>query len=229
MLPAKEAARRARRRSGAEGVFKAGGRGQDSVVGRKFVRDAASFAPMSFDPVRISKFLSLVLRHEPAKAGLTLDSAGWVDVADLVRGCLAAGHPLSRGQLEELVRSSDKQRFALSPDGLRIRANQGHSIEVRLEYASQTPPELLFHGTAKRFLASIRAQGLVKGARHHVHLSVDVETAHRVGQRHGKAVVLQVRAGAMHHAGAEFLRSENGVWLTERVPVEWLVFPADEI
>lgn len=192
-----------------------------------FVRDYFFRSPMSFNPVRLSKFLSLVLRHEPGKAGLALDSAGWVDVDELLRGCASAGHLISRSQLEEVARSSDKQRFAFSPDGLRIRANQGHSVEVRLDYARQTPPEILFHGTATRFLASIREQGLVKGARHHVHLSADVETAIKVGQRHGRPVVLQVRAGEMHRAGAEFFRSDNGVWLTERVQPEWLGFPTN--
>lgn len=182
---------------------------------------------MSFDPVRISKFLSLILRHEPEKAGLTLDSAGWVSVEDLLRGCASAGRPISRGELEEVARSSDKQRFAFSPDGLRIRANQGHSVEVRLDYAPRTPPEVLFHGTATRFLASIRAQGLVRGERHHVHLSADVETAVKVGRRHGKPVVLHVRAGEMSRAGCAFFVSANGVWLTEHVPAEWLIFPSN--
>ena len=183
---------------------------------------------MTADPVRVSKFLSLVLRHDPGKAGLTLDSAGWVAVDALLRGCAAAGCPLSRGELEDVVRGSDKQRFAFSADGLRIRANQGHSVEVELDYVPQTPPELLFHGTATRFLESIRARGLVKGERHHVHLSADLETARKVGQRHGKPVVLQVRAGEMRRSGREFFVSANGVWLTEQVPPEWLVFPASE-
>lgn len=178
---------------------------------------------MSFDPLRSSKFLSLVLRHEPERAGLTLDAAGWVAVDDLLRGCAAAGQPLTREQLATLVSESDKQRFALSPDGQRIHANQGHSVEVELAYAAQTPPELLYHGTATRFLASIREQGLLKGERHHVHLSADVETATKVGRRHGKPVVLRVAAGAMSAAGHVFFRSANGVWLTERVPAAFLV------
>lgn len=180
------------------------------------------------DSVRISKFLSLVLRHAPEKAGLRLDGAGWVAVDDLLAGCARAGAPITRAQLEEVVRSSDKQRFAFSPDGVRIRANQGHSVEVRLDYAAQTPPEVLYHGTATRFVGAIREQGLVKGARHHVHLSADEETARKVGQRHGKPVVLQVRSGEMSREGREFLLSANGVWLTESVPAAWLIFPEDE-
>jgi putative RNA 2'-phosphotransferase len=184
---------------------------------------------MPLDFVRISKFLSLVLRHEPARAGVTPDAAGWVAVDDLLRGCASAGLPISRAELEEVVRSSDKQRFAVSPDGLRIRANQGHSVEVRLDYEPRPPPEILFHGTATRFLASIRAQGLVRGERHHVHLSADVDTALKVGRRHGQPVVLHVRAGEMCRAGREFFVSANGVWLTEHVPAEWLIFPASEM
>lgn len=178
---------------------------------------------MSFDPLRSSKFLSLVLRHEPARAGLTLDAAGWVTVDALLRGCAAAGRPLTRDQLETLVSESDKQRFALSPDGQRIRANQGHSVEVALDYAAQTPPALLYHGTATRFLPSIREHGLLKGDRHHVHLSADVETAVKVGQRHGNPVVLHVAAAAMSAAGHEFFLSANGVWLTDRVPAAHLI------
>ncbi len=183
---------------------------------------------MTTDVVRISKFLSLVLRHAPEKAGLTLDAAGWVAVEDLLAGCARAGSPITRGQLDEIVRSSDKQRFALSPDGTRIRANQGHSVEVRLDYAARTPPEVLYHGTATRFVGAIREQGLVKGARHHVHLSADEETARKVGQRHGKPVILTVRAGEMSRQGREFFLSANGVWLTESVPAAWLIFSENE-
>ncbi len=183
---------------------------------------------MTTDVVRISKFLSLVLRHAPEKAGLVLDAAGWVAVDDLLAGCARAGSPITRAQLEEVVRSSDKQRFALSPDSAHIRANQGHSVEVRLDYAAQTPPEVLYHGTATRFLGSIREQGLVKGARHHVHLSADEATARKVGQRHGKPVILRVRSGAMSREGHAFFRSANGVWLTESVSPSWLIFPENE-
>ncbi len=184
---------------------------------------------MPADPVRLSKFLSLVLRHEPQRAGLVLDEVGWVAVDELLAGCARAGVPVTREQLTDMVAESDKQRFAFSPDGGRIRANQGHSVEVKLDYAPQTPPELLFHGTATRFLDSIRDRGLVRGDRHHVHLSADLETARKVGQRHGQPIVLTVRAREMYRAGHVFLRSANGVWLAEAVPVDWLEFPSERI
>jgi putative RNA 2'-phosphotransferase len=173
--------------------------------------------------VKTSKFLSLVLRHDPAKIGITLDSAGWVSVDELLSACATHSVKLDRALLETVVRQNDKQRFSFSADGTRIRANQGHSVEIELGYAPATPPELLYHGTATRFLASIRQQGLRKGARHHVHLSADVETATRVGQRHGQPVVLTIHAAAMHQAGYAFYLSANGVWLTAHVPVAYLV------
>jgi putative RNA 2'-phosphotransferase len=177
---------------------------------------------MSANHVRISKFLSLVLRHEPAKAGLTLDSAGWVEVDAVLRGCAAADVRLTRAELDAVVAQSEKQRFAFNEDRTRIRANQGHSVEVQLDYEAVPPPDVLYHGTADRFLASIRAAGLRKGERHHVHLSADRKIAIEVGRRHGRPVVLTIAAGAMHRAGHAFFRSANGVWLTEHVPAEFL-------
>ena len=172
--------------------------------------------------VRLSKFLSLVLRHEPQKAGLVLDSAGWVEVDALLRGCAAAGVAITRGELDAIVAQSDKQRFAFSEDRTRIRANQGHSVEVELDYAPAQPPDMLYHGTADRFLESIRSQGLLKGPRHHVHLSADRAVALEVGRRHGRPVVIAVAAATMGRAGHVFFRSANGVWLTEHVPVEFM-------
>lgn len=174
--------------------------------------------------VKISKLLSLVLRHQPEKLGLQLDAAGWVLVADLLAACQAHGQPLTLAELQAVVTANDKQRFAFSPDGLRIRANQGHSVEVALGYAAATPPTQLYHGTAQRFLASIQEQGLLKGQRHHVHLSADQATAFKVGQRHGQPVVLTVQAAEMQQNGFVFYLSTNGVWLTEHVPVSYLVF-----
>lgn len=172
--------------------------------------------------VRTSKFLSLVLRHEPEKIGLELDAQGWVSIDELL--AKAAGHlPLTAELLHEVVRTSDKQRFAISEDGTRIRANQGHSVPVELGLAAQVPPEQLYHGTATRFLDSIRRQGLLRGERHHVHLSADTDTAVKVGVRHGQPVVLVVQAGDMHQAGHAFFRSDNGVWLVEHVPPSFLV------
>jgi putative RNA 2'-phosphotransferase len=172
-----------------------------------------------------SKFLSLVLRHEPERIGITLDDAGWVSVDELLDGCGRAGRRITRAELEEIVRTSDKQRFALSADGTRIRANQGHSVEVELGYAPATPPEVLYHGTADKHVPGIREHGLQKRSRHHVHLSETRETASAVGQRHGRLVLLEVRAGAMRRDGLLFYRTPNGVWLTDRVPPQYLIFP----
>lgn len=172
--------------------------------------------------VRVSKFLSLVLRHEPERIGIKLDSAGWVDVQELLDACRREGIPIDLEELKDVVATNPKQRFAFSEDGLRIRASQGHSVPVDLGYQPEAPPETLYHGTARRGLASILKQGLVRGQRHHVHLSTTPETAVKVGQRHGRPVVLEVRAGQMHRDGHVFYLSDNGVWLTEHVPPEYL-------
>jgi len=178
--------------------------------------------------VRVSKFLSFVLRHDPAHVGITLDDAGWTDVAALLTACAARGVRITRDELTEVVASSDKQRFALSPDGERIRANQGHSVEVDLQLPAVAPPPVLFHGTVEPALASIRAQGLVRGERRHVHLSADLKTAIKVGGRRGKPVVLTVRAADMAAAGHAFYCSANGVWLADHVPAEFLRFDGPE-
>lgn len=173
----------------------------------------------------LSKFLSLVLRHSPETIGIELDPQGWAEVDDLIARASAHGKPYTRELIAQIVATSDKQRFRLSDDGQRIRANQGHSIAVDLALAPVTPPDELFHGTATRFLASIREQGLLKQARQHVHLSSDEATAIKVGKRHGQVIVLRVSAGALHRAGHLFYRSENGVWLTDHVPPPYLIFP----
>jgi uncharacterized protein (TIGR02452 family) len=178
--------------------------------------------------VRVSKFLSLVLRHDPARIGITLDDAGWTDVDALLAACTAHGVAITRGELAAIVASSDKQRFALSADGERIRANQGHSVEVDLQLPPAAPPATLFHGTVEPALASIRIEGLVRGKRHHVHLSRDLETASRVGARRGKPVLLTIRAADMAAAGHVFYCSANGVWLVEHVPPEFIVFGGAE-
>ena len=173
--------------------------------------------------VNISKFMSFALRHQPESVGLTPDAGGWITVDDLIAAAQKQGIPLDRAVLETIVAQNDKQRFAFSDDGLRIRANQGHSFPVDLGLAPLIPPELLYHGTASRFLPSIREQGLRPGSRQQVHLSSDEVTATAVGQRHGKPVVL---AGRMFHDGFLFYRSANGVWLTDAVPAAYLRFPA---
>jgi len=169
-----------------------------------------------------SKFLSLILRHRPDVAGVPLDAAGWVEVDVLLAGSARSGRPLTRADLEEVVATSPKQRFALSDDGLRIRANQGHSTEVELGYEPAEPPDVLFHGTVTRSLPSIRQDGLLPMERHHVHLSEDEPTAKAVGSRRGKPIVLRVDARSMRAAGHTFYRTPNGVWLTDVVPSEFL-------
>src|SRR5215813_2199162 len=174
--------------------------------------------------VRISKFLSLVLRHQPEKIGLSLDQSGWAPVEQLIEASRKHGVEFTLEELQNVVASNDKERFSLSEDGLWIRASQGHSIKVELGYAPTAPPEILYHGTADRFLTSIKQQGLIKGKRHHVHLSADVDTAMKVGRRHGKPVVLRIEAGRMRQDGFVFYLSANGVWLAEHVPIQYLVF-----
>lgn len=163
-----------------------------------------------------------MLRHKPETIGLTLDEAGWAAVAELLQKCEQHGFPLSQAELETVVATNDKQRFAFSEDGRRIRANQGHSIEVELGYRPAEPPEFLYHGTVERFLPSIRAKGLLKGQRHHVHLSPDITTAARVGSRRGQPVILIVSSGQMYQAGYPFYQSTNGVWLTDHIPPQYL-------
>ncbi len=177
------------------------------------------------ETTRTSKFLSLVLRHEPERVGLTLDDAGWVSVDALLKAVNQHGVALTLEQLKHVVATSDKKRFAFSEDGLRIRASQGHSVEVDLKYSPETPPELLFHGTPEQFLDSIRAADLNKGERHHVHLSADEATASKVAERRGRPAILKIRAGEMHRAGHTFYRSENGVWLVNHVPPQFIEFP----
>lgn len=171
---------------------------------------------------RVSKLMSKVLRHAPESVGLTLEPGGWVPVAELLAGLARAGTRLTREELDEVVRLCDKQRFAIDPDGQKIRANQGHSTAVEVEFEEVEPPAELFHGTADANLPSILRDGLLKGKRHHVHLSLDTETATRVGRRHGAPVVLVVDAARMRADGHLFHRSANGVWLVEHVPPQYL-------
>jgi len=171
--------------------------------------------------------MSLVLRHKPEEIGLLLDDQGWANLDELIAKACAHGQHLDKETVARIVAGNDKKRFAISADGCRIRANQGHSIEIELGLPPVAPPPVLYHGTAERNLSSIRAAGLVPGARQHVHLSADAETAKRVGARHGKAVVLMVDSDGMHRAGQNFYRAENGVWLTDAVPAEFLRFPSD--
>lgn len=174
------------------------------------------------ETTRLSKLLSLVLRHDPARLGLTLDAQGWVGVDTLLAQAQKHRVPLDADTLRHIVETNAKQRFRFSDDGTKIRASQGHSVAVELGYAPAGPPAVLYHGTAERHRAAIERQGLQKMSRQHVHLSVDVPTALAVGRRHGKPVIFQVETGRMHAAGLPFYQADNGVWLTNHVPAEYL-------
>ena len=174
------------------------------------------------DKTKASKFMSLILRHDPAAAGIVLDANGWANINDMLAGMADKGFPVTRAILDEIVAEDSKQRYAISDDGLRIRANQGHSIRVDVGLEEVRPPDVLFHGTASRFGDAIRREGLKAMSRQHVHLSPDEPTALAVGRRHGKPVIFRVDAKRMADAGVKFYRSANGVWLVEAVPAEYL-------
>ncbi|MGN9791588.1 RNA 2'-phosphotransferase [Streptomyces sp. OZ13] len=173
--------------------------------------------------VKVSKYLSKHLRHQPDRIGITLDANGWVEIDELMRAASEHGFRFTRAELEHVVAVNDKRRFTI--DGPMIRANQGHTVAVDLDLPAAEPPEYLYHGTVSRNLDAIRADGLLPMARHDVHLSPDRETATRVGARRGRPVVLSVHAGEMHRAGHVFRVSANGVWLTASVPPRYIRFP----
>ena len=171
----------------------------------------------------ISKFLSYILRHQPEAIGLSLDKEGWAVISDLVLCAAEEGYKLDNNLIRSIVNNSDKKRFTISDDGLRIRAAQGHSSQqVDIKYEEKTPPEFLYHGTATRFLISIRAQGLHAKDRQYVHLSADEETAIQVGSRHGKPIVLKIKSLTMYEQGFKFYQADNGVWLTDTVPYRFI-------
>ena len=169
----------------------------------------------------ISKFISLVLRHKPETIGLVLDKNGYANVQELIQ---KSNYDFDFKTLVEVVETNNKQRFSFNEDRTLIRANQGHSINVDLELTSQQPPNILYHGTATRFLDSIRDKGLIPNGRQHVHLSKDRATAINVGSRHGTPIVLLIDALQMFNAGHKFFCSENGVWLTQEVPLKYIRF-----
>lgn len=172
--------------------------------------------------IDISRFLSLVLRHKPETAGIELDPQGWVDVKILIQRINEHGIQLNREMLDHIVATNPKKRFAYNENCDRIRASQGHSVEVDLGYVAQKPPDILYHGTGEKWVESILKTGLEKKSRSHVHLSADHETAKIVGSRHGKPFIFLIRADEMHAAGFQFFLSENGVWLTDKVPVNYI-------
>lgn len=168
-----------------------------------------------------SKYLSLILRHKPEVIGISLDEHGWADVDELISG-VSKTHPLTRELLERIVAEDEKQRYSFNDDKTLIRANQGHSICVDVELEEKEPPAILYHGTGEKYVPSIDRIGLIPKSRLYVHLSADVATAVKVGQRHGKPVVYCVDSGKMAADGYKFYLSKNGVWLTDRVPAEYL-------
>lgn len=170
----------------------------------------------------VSKFLSLILRHKPEEIGIQLDQHGWANVAELISKMGENGTILTMGKLENIVETDSKGRYSFNHDKTLIRANQGHSIKVDLELKPVEPPEVLYHGTADRFIDSIMKSGLKPISRNHVHLSSDIETALKVGKRHGKAIILTINAQEMALKGHKFYISTNGVWLTDAVPTEFI-------
>lgn len=174
---------------------------------------------------RISKFLSLILRHQPETIKLKLDKNGWADVDELITKSALKRVKFTLEQLQQVVANNDKKRFAFNDEKTKIRANQGHSLKaIDLELQSQTPPQVLYHGTVAKFMQAIKQSGLQKQSRQHVHLSADRATATKVGSRRGVPVILSIRALDMHNKGFEFYKSENGVWLTDAVPTGFIDF-----
>ncbi|RAJ79144.1 putative RNA 2'-phosphotransferase [Chitinophaga dinghuensis] len=169
-----------------------------------------------------SKFLSKILRHSPDAIGLRLDNQGWADVAELI---LKAGNRFTMAELEEIVDTNEKKRFAFNESKTRIRASQGHSIDIDLALPPAVPPAFLYHGTTGSAIKEIRQEGIKRMSRQHVHLSIDKETAIKVGSRHGVPVILTIRTGEMHADGFVFWCSENNVWLTDAVPKKYIDYP----
>jgi putative RNA 2'-phosphotransferase len=172
----------------------------------------------------ISKFLSLVLRHKPQEIGITMDANGWVNVDELIEKCNAKKQQLDFETLEEVVIGNDKQRFSFNDDYTKIRANQGHTVNVDLQFEPAAPMEYLYHGTVEKYLELIKVNGLQKMQRLHVHLSKDLDTAIKVGSRRGKPIILKIQALKMHQDGYTFYLSKNGVWLCDHIPTEYIEY-----
>ncbi len=175
------------------------------------------------DLKKTSVFISLILRHKPEFIGISLDRHGWANVQELIDGINKTGkYSIDMSALEEIVRTDNKQRYSFNEDKTKIRANQGHSINVDVELNEAVPPEILYHGTGEKYVESINTEGLKPMSRLYVHLSKDIDTAVNVGKRHGKPVVYKIFAGEMHRQGYKFYLSENGIWLTKTVPVNFI-------
>lgn len=168
------------------------------------------------------KFLAYVLRHNPAAVGIELDNNGWANVDELLDGVQRSGRSINIALLEEIVATDDKCRYSFNEDKSKIRANQGHSVDVDLQFEEKTPPDILYHGTAEKYFESIKQNGIQKRTRQYVHLSLNVQTATSVGARHGKPVVLKIDAKGMVSDGCKFYLSENGVWLTDFVSFKYV-------
>lgn len=171
---------------------------------------------------KLSRYISLILRHKPETIGITLDRNGWADVEKLIDGIKKSGYYIDKDILETIVRQDEKQRYSFNEKHTRIKANQGHSINVDLGLEERKPPEILYHGTATKSIESIMKEGITRQTRQYVHLSTDCETALKVGRRHGKPVILEVNSEAMFNDGCRFYLSDNGVWLTDTVPVKYI-------
>lgn len=180
------------------------------------------------DDVSLGRFISLVLRHEPSAAGITLDDEGWADTDALIRGVCSTGRKLDRETLDRIVRENNKQRYSYNADKTKIRANQGHSIDVRIDMKTEIPPAVLYHGTSVDSVESIKKSGILKMSRQYVHLSKDTDTAVKVGSRHGKPAVLVIDTAKMSADGYVFRISDNGVWQSEDIPFSYvteIIFP----
>lgn len=176
------------------------------------------------DDVKLGKFLSLILRHKPETIGITLDKNGWVDVVELIEKIKLSGRYIDMEILERIVRENNKRRYSFDENKEKIRANQGHSIEVELNLKEMIPPTILYHGTATRFLESIREKGIVKGNRQYVHLSKDIETARNVGKRHGEVVILPIDIEGLEKIGHKFYLAENKVWLSNDISSKYILW-----
>jgi putative RNA 2'-phosphotransferase len=176
------------------------------------------------DDVKLGKFLSLVLRHKPETIGITLDKNGWADVKELIEKVKLSERYIDMEILERIVRENSKKRYSFNEDKTKIRASQGHSIEVELNLKEITPPKILYHGTATRFLESIKEKGILKMNRQYVHLSMDIETTRNVGQRHGEVVILPIDIEGLESIGHKFYLSENKVWLCDDIPSRYILW-----
>ena len=183
---------------------------------------------ISKEDMKASRFISLVLRHKPQEIGLELDKYGYINTIDLINGMNSKGYDVDISDIERIVAEDDKQRYSFNADKTKIRANQGHSIKVNLELQTIKPPDILYHGTSKRVFNSIVINGIDKQARQYVHLSTDIETASKVGKRHGELVIFKINSKYMYKDGYKFYLSDNGVWLTDFVPSEYfLIVPSE--